>query len=339
MTDFTAFQGGRFPTGAEVAAQFAAFVRARRGVLAGLLSAAVAAAICMALPNRAVAPTPVLRAGQEPAPAADFDVARTWHHENALIFAASDPGIRNAHANAWAPAGGLSTLLARQFPSSSHVRLADADELADVPLPTPAPASRVAVAAVRPAAAPGKPVQVEPQVAALPPAQQPSSGTFNFFRKLFADPDEAAKKLLASNPKTALYDIVKRVVYLPDGEKLEAHSGFGKYMDDPTSVALRDHGVTPPNVYTVSFREKLFHGVRALRMKPVGTGNMYGRDGILAHSYLLGEEGASNGCVSLRDYDRFLQAYEDGKFTQIIVVRSADEPRPAQVAGGVAGGA
>jgi hypothetical protein len=66
---------------------------------------------------------------------------------------------------------------------------------------------------------------------------------------------------------------------------------------------------------------------------------MYGRDGILAHSFLLGEEGASNGCVSLRDYDKFLQAYEDGKFNQIIVVRSADEPAPAQVAGGAPGGA
>jgi Tlde1 domain len=96
--------------------------------------------------------------------------------------------------------------------------------------------------------------------------------------------------------------------------------------------------VTPPNVYAVSFREKPFHGVRALRMKPVGGGNMYGRDGILAHSYLLGAEGASNGCISVRDYDKFVQAFEDGKFNQIIVLRSADEPVPSQVAGAQAEG-
>jgi len=67
-------------------------------------------------------------------------------------------------------------------------------------------------------------------------------------------------------------------------------------------------------------------------MKPVGSGNMYGRDGILAHSFLLGEAGASNGCISVKDYDKFLKAYEDGKFNQIIVLRSADEPVPALVA-------
>jgi len=53
---------------------------------------------------------------------------------------------------------------------------------------------------------------------------------------------------------------------------------------------------------------------------------------------LLGEGGASNGCISVRDYDKFLKAYEDGKFNQIIVLRSADEPVPAQVANAQAEG-
>lgn len=158
------------------------------------------------------------------------------------------------------------------------------------------------------------------------------------FDKLFGDPDRAAKAVLAANPNTVLYDIVRRVVYMPDGEKLEAHSGFGQFMDDPQSIERKDVGVTPPNVYAVSFREKPFHGVRALRMKPVGNGNMYGRDGILAHSYLLGEAGASNGCISVRDYDKFLQAFEAGKFDRIIVLRSADEPMPSLVASNQADG-
>ena len=196
-----------------------------------------------------------------------------------------------------------------------------------LPLPRPNGIARQGVART-------PPVVIEPQVVALPPQPQspPKSGEFGIFDKLFADSDRAAKAVLAANPNTALYDIAKRVVYLPNGDKLEAHSGYGQWIDDPESVHRKDVGVTPPNVYAVSFREKPFHGVRALRMKPVGSGNMYGRDGILAHSYLLGDGGASNGCISVRDYDKFLKAYEDGKFNQIIVIRSADEPVPSQVA-------
>ena len=164
---------------------------------------------------------------------------------------------------------------------------------------------------------------------ALPPQPKSEPGIFD---KLFGDPDRAAKAVIAANPKTVLYDIARRAVYMPDGERLEAHSGLGQYLDDPQSIERKDVGVTPPNVYAVSFREKPFHGVRALRMKPIGNGNMYGRDGILAHSYLLGEAGGSNGCISVRDYDKFLQAYEAGKFDRIIVVRSVDEPMPSQLA-------
>ena len=36
---------------------------------------------------------------------------------------------------------------------------------------------------------------------------------------------------------------------------------------------------------------------------------MYGRDGMLAHSYLLGPSGESNGCVSFTDYPAFLNAF------------------------------
>ena len=153
-----------------------------------------------------------------------------------------------------------------------------------------------------------------------------------FLPQFFGNPDHAARAILAANPKTAIYDIEKRVVYLPNGDKLEAHSGYGQWLDDPTSVERKDRGVTPPNVYAVSFREKPFHGVRALRLTPVGDGNMYGRDGMLAHSYMLGEDGQSNGCVSVKDYRKFLQAYENGAFKQLIVVRSVDDVAPSRVA-------
>ena len=90
--------------------------------------------------------------------------------------------------------------------------------------------------------------------------------------------------------RTAVYDISARTVYLPGGRKLEAHSGLGDKMDDPRYVAVKNRGPTPPNVYDLSLREQPFHGVRAIRLTPVDEGKMFGRDGMLAHSYMLGPE-------------------------------------------------
>ena len=120
---------------------------------------------------------------------------------------------------------------------------------------------------------------------------------------------------------TAVYDISARTVYLPDGTRLEAHSGLGGYLDDPRHVDLRMRGATPPHVYELQPREELFHGVAALRLVPVGgDGAVYGRSGLLAHTYMLGPNGDSNGCVSFRDYDTFLKAFHDGKVTRLAVV-------------------
>jgi Protein of unknown function (DUF2778) len=123
---------------------------------------------------------------------------------------------------------------------------------------------------------------------------------------------------------TAIYDISARTVYLPNGRRLEAHSGLGEYMDDVRYVSTRMRGPTPPNVYALSLRESLFHGVRALRLTPVGNGNMYGRAGILAHTYMLGPNGQSNGCVSFNDYQAFLNAYLRGEIDRIVVVEHLD---------------
>jgi hypothetical protein len=287
------------------------------------VSAVAAAAIYLPLPQGRSVFALELRRSLSPdlPPAIDLDVAQTLRDEHAQL---ASLGLRGAQDTAWNPHGGLSTLLATRFPSAGNVRL-PIEVVPPLPLPRPDSIARQNVVRTTP-------VVIEPQLAALPPQPQPKSGDLGIFDKLFGDPDRAAKAVLAANPNTALYDIAKRVVYLPDGDKLEAHSGYGQWLDDPESVHRKDVGVTPPNIYAVSFREKPFHGVRALRMKPVGGGDMYGRDGILAHSYLLGDAGASNGCISVRDYDKFVQAFEDGKFNQIIVLRSADEPVPSQVA-------
>ena len=124
----------------------------------------------------------------------------------------------------------------------------------------------------------------------------------------------------------AVYDITAKIVYLPGGERLEAHSGYGRFMDDPRHVRMKNRGATPPNVYKLTPRESLFHGVLALRMTPVGDGEMYGRDGILTHSYLLGSSGQSHGCVSFRDYPKFLRAFQRGEIDHIKVVTRLDKP-------------
>jgi len=120
---------------------------------------------------------------------------------------------------------------------------------------------------------------------------------------------------------TAVYDISAHVVYMPDGSKLEAHSGLGSRLDDPRYVNERMRGATPPHLYDLSLRESLFHGVQALRLKPVGGEDaIYGRSGLLAHTFMLGPNGDSNGCVSFKNYDAFLQAFHAQKVKRLMVV-------------------
>jgi hypothetical protein len=121
---------------------------------------------------------------------------------------------------------------------------------------------------------------------------------------------------------TAVYDIKARTVYMPNGLKLEAHSGFGSLMDDPGHVSERNVGATPPSVYDLKPRERLFHGVQALRMIPVDANGTLGRSGLLAHSYMLGANGDSNGCVSIKNYERFLKAFNNGEIKRLVVVAS-----------------
>ena len=124
---------------------------------------------------------------------------------------------------------------------------------------------------------------------------------------------------------TAVYDISAHTVYLPDGTKLEAHSGLGAKLDDPHSANIRMRGVTPPHIYELKPRETLFHGVPALRLTPIGgEDTIYGRSGLLAHSYMLGPNGDSNGCVSFKDYNAFLNAYRNLGIKRLAVVARID---------------
>jgi hypothetical protein len=120
--------------------------------------------------------------------------------------------------------------------------------------------------------------------------------------------------------RIALYDIEAHTVYMPNGERLEAHSGLGDRLDDSRYVNEKDRGATPPHAYDLVLREQLFHGVAALRLNPVDGGNIFGRTGLLAHRYMLGPRGDSNGCVSFKDYPRFLQAFMSGEVARLVVV-------------------
>jgi hypothetical protein len=149
----------------------------------------------------------------------------------------------------------------------------------------------------------------------------PNSGLFK------RGPDLAA---LGYDNQTAVYDVSAHAVYLPSGLSLEAHSGLGTLRDDPDHVDQRMIGATPPATYELKPRERLFHGVRALRMTPVDGTSTLGRAGLLVHSYMLGPEGDSNGCVSIRDYERFRKAYDDGEITRLVVVPSLSAGQTAQ---------
>jgi hypothetical protein len=126
--------------------------------------------------------------------------------------------------------------------------------------------------------------------------------------------------------KTAVYVIAEHTVYLPNGERLEAHSGLGHRTDDPQYIKVKMRGPTPPNIYDLTLRKSLFHGVRAIRLNPVDENRMFGRDGMLAHSYMLrGTKGQSNGCVVFRDYPAFLRAFQRGEVDRLVVVERIED--------------
>ena len=169
----------------------------------------------------------------------------------------------------------------------------------------------------RHAVAPRAVGQIAPGFTPLPP-KPPASVSKKPLRTAEAPQDSSSPPDAGGH--TAIYDISTHSVYLPNGQRLEAHSGLGSRLDDPRYVSEKDRGPTPPNVYDLSLREELFHGVRAIRLIPIGGGNMFGRDGLLAHSYMLGPNGQSNGCVSLSDYRTFLNAFLSGEINRLVVV-------------------
>ncbi|MEW6255886.1 MAG: DUF2778 domain-containing protein [Pseudomonadota bacterium] len=211
------------------------------------------------------------------------------------------------------------------LPPSHPLSAAERQQVADgAPPPSTAPSDPREKIAAAPVPARNPLLSGGEQVASLPPPTAPGPA-----EPPAAKPQEGSDIALPGpGDKYAVYDIKGKTVYMPSGERLEAHSGYGDGFDNIQKVSTRMVGPTPPNTYLLSMRERLFHGVQALRMRPVGEGKMYGRDGFLTHSYLMGERGDSNGCVSFKDYDKFLEAYKRGEVTRIVVVAALANPPP-----------
>ncbi|SCW53576.1 Protein of unknown function [Ancylobacter rudongensis] len=176
---------------------------------------------------------------------------------------------------------------------------------------------------------PRKP-DMEAQIAALPPPMEEDEPAEPEAPPAATEAPKDELRYPTSEDKFAIYDIRAKKLYLPNGKKLEAHSGYGDKFDDPRYVHVKMLGPTPPNRYKLRMREALFHGTEAVRMTPVGDGKMYGRNGFLLHPYLLGPRGDSNGCISLADYDAFLVAFKKGHVEEVIVVEAM--PKSAEPA-------
>jgi len=222
---------------------------------------------------------------------------------------------------------------AQTAPLKSALQAPQVRSVQNIPLPTPRPAE-IRNSALHAMAQRGKDAEATTAAAA------PDNLFDRFFGKsrengpalAYASADggvfndgqsKTSGRLPGNDGQTAVYDISARIVYMPDGTRLEAHSGLREKLDDPRYVHLKMRGATPPHTYDLVPREALFHGVEALRMIPVGgEGEIFGRTGLLAHTYMLGPNGDSNGCVSFRDYGAFLRAYKNGQVKRLVVVAS-----------------
>ena len=254
-----------------------------------------------------VVPMPPARAVPEVADTFPMPPPRPPEMSAPIIAAPERQAPPSSVASAPAPAGN-GNLFQRLFGSLNRPQ---------EPGVAPATPATRAVAPLAPVAAPPPAVAAAPLDARSSEGQSSGPSLLAFFsQKLFGTSGAPA----GYDSYTAIYDISARTVYMPDGTRIEAHSGLGDRLDNPRYVQERAKGATPPHVYELTMRESLFHGVQALRLTPVGDGGVYGRDGFLAHPYMLGPNGDFNGCVSVKDYEAFLHAYQNGQIKRLAVV-------------------
>src|SRR3954453_21958895 len=188
------------------------------------------------------------------------------------------------------PVGFAPRTFAQSVPLKSRLQFAAPTTLrAEIPIPRdppalPPPAARLVQEAVLPKPRPPELATARTPTGALQAMAQRDKAPAtlsesSIFEKFFGKPKEAAPALayatadggvfgngqsmtsgrsLAGDGQTAIYDISARTVYMPDGTRLEAHSGLGDMLDDPRHVRVKMRGATPPHVYDLTMREQLF---------------------------------------------------------------------------------
>jgi Protein of unknown function (DUF2778) len=261
--------------------------------------------------------------------------------------AALQPFKRYVMARAEPETTAREALASRWMPTDFRASISDDDGtelalpriggLAPVPAVTAtATASGIPLPRSRPVIADQQAVQVTSQALALAAAPPNRPAERSLMQKLSDMMTPNRMAMLSTGPNlfgkgpdlaafgydgaTAVYDLKAHAVYLPNGTVFEAHSGMGALRDDPDHVDVRMQGATPPAVYSLKPRERDFHGVAALRMTVADGTDINGRSGLLVHSFMLGPNGDSNGCVSFKDYNAFLRAYQNGQINKLAVV-------------------
>lgn len=246
----------------------------------------------------------------------------TWRPQAEIDQRAEAPKVEAPKAKAPKVQASRAAKVQSQSSKANKVQTADAPqvEISRAPVLSPRSSSPAAMPSMQASrgmqSSPGKPAkrskaQAADMLAYAKP-DSPAGGGGGVFRNLFTKPSMGSG--------VAIYDISAKTVYMPDGSRLEAHSGRGSMADQPRYANLKNVGPTPPHTYDLRLRESRFHGVEALRLIPVDGKNKYGRDGFLAHTYLLrGGRAESSGCVAFKDYARFLAAFKKGKIKRLVV--------------------
>ncbi len=176
---------------------------------------------------------------------------------------------------------------------------------------------------------PGVTIAAEAEAELAPPARaKPAKRTLLAYAKpdvsMDEDEDDApiARPLFGRSKGVAVYDISAGVVYMPNGEKLEAHSGNRRHARQPEICACADEGPDAAR-HLQGHHARIPLPRRGSRAPdPVDGIAPHGRVGLLAHSYLLRKRGDSHGCVAFANYPKFLAAFKRGEIKQMVIVTS-----------------
>ena len=118
---------------------------------------------------------------------------------------------------------------------------------------------------------------------------------------------------------TAVYDISARVVYLPDGTSSKPIRAWGTPSTIRATKRARSRPDAAPSL-PVGAPRRLVPRRSGPAPQPDRGRRSLRPAGLLAHPFMLGPNGDSNGCVSFRDYEAFLKAYENGQINKLAVV-------------------